>query len=84
MYVLAIEGNENNGAYSVTNADGEQVLYLFEEEDDAVRYVMMLEDLEYPSMRVVEVDEDGLIKACEVSSTRYPIITPNDIVVPPK
>ena len=84
MYVLAIEGNENNGAYSVTDADGEQVLYLFEEEDDAVRYVMMLEDLEYPSMRVVEGDEDGLIKACEVSSTRYTIITPNDIVVPPK
>ena len=61
MYVLAIEGNENNGAYSVTDADGEQVLYLFEEEDDAVRYVMMLEDLEYPSMRVVEVYEVGLI-----------------------
>ena len=50
---------ENQGAYSVQDDDGEQVLYLFEE-DDALRYAMMLEDEGSPEMHVIEV-EDNLI-----------------------
>ena len=43
MYILTIAGKENDGAYSVTDDDGEQVLYLFEEEDDATRFAYQLE-----------------------------------------
>ena len=84
MYVLTVEGKEDEGAYSVVNDDGVHVLYLFVEEDDALRYAMMLEEEDNPSMHVIEVEEDPMIKACEFSSTKYAIITPNDIVVPPK
>ena len=35
MYILTINGKETEGAYSVENEDGDQILYLFEEEDDA-------------------------------------------------
>ena len=41
MFILTIAGKEGEGAYSVTDEDGEQVLYLFEEEDDATRFAMM-------------------------------------------
>ena len=44
MYILTIYGKETQGAYSVTDEEGEQILYLFDEEDDAMRYAMMLED----------------------------------------
>ena len=44
MFILTINGRETEGAYSVVDDDGEQTLYLFEEEDDAVRYAMMLEE----------------------------------------
>jgi hypothetical protein len=44
----------------------------------------MLEDEDYPTMHVIEVDDEVMVKACEYSSTRYALITPNDIVVPPK
>lgn len=84
MFVLTIEGKEEEGAYSVVNDYGEQVLYLFQEEDDALRYAMMLEDEDYPTMHVIEVDDEIMVKACEYSSTKYALITPNDIVVPPK
>ena len=40
MYLLAISGQEDEGAYSVMDEDGEKALYLFEEEDDATRYVV--------------------------------------------
>lgn len=84
MFVLTVNGKEEDGAYSVANGDGDRVLYLFDEEDDAMRYAMMLEEENSPLMHVVEIDPDMMIKACEFSSTRYAIITKNDIVIPPQ
>ena len=83
MYILTINGKENEGAYSVQNDEGENVLYLFEQEDDATRYAMQLEDQEYPEMRVLEVEPDMMIGVCESHGYDYTVITPNDIVIPP-
>ena len=41
MYILTIYGKETDGAYSVNDEDGEQILYLFDEEDDAMRYAIV-------------------------------------------
>ena len=38
MYILTIAGREQDGAYSVVDDDGDDILYLFQEEDDATRY----------------------------------------------
>ena len=84
MFILTVAGKENDGAYSVTDDDGNQILYLFEEEDDAVRYAMMLEDSDYPEMHVLEVEDEVMIKTCQVHDYNYTVITSNDIVIPPK
>ena len=84
MYILTVHGKENEGAYSVENEDGNHVLYLFEQEDDATRYAMMLEDNDYPEMHVIEVEPDMMIGVCEEHGYGYSVITPNDIVIPPK
>ena len=83
MYILTIAGKENDGAYSVTDDDGEQVLYLFEEEDDAPRFAYQLEDDGYAEMHVNEVQDEVMIKTCQVHQYNYTVITPNDIVIPP-
>ena len=83
MYILTINGKENEGAYSVQNDEGENVLYIFEEEDDAVRYALMLEDKGYPEMHVIEVEPATMIAMCETHEYEYTIITSNDIVIPP-
>ena len=83
MFILTINGRETEGAYSVTNDEGEQILYLFEEEDDAVRYAMMLEENDCPEMHVIEIEDDVMINTCEMHGYKYAIITPNDIVIPP-
>ena len=83
MFILTIDGKEDEGAYSVQNEEGQQVLYLFEEEDDAIRYAMMLEDDGYPEMHRIEVEDDMMIHICESHGYEYSIITPNDIVIPP-
>ena len=84
MFILTVAGKENEGAYSVTDDDGNQILYLFEEEDDAVRYAMMLEDSDYPEMHVLEVEDEVMIKTCQVHNYNYNVITSDDIVIPPK
>ena len=84
MFILTVAGKENDGAYSVTDDEGSQILYLFEEEDDAVRYAMMLEDSDYPEMHVLEVEDEVMIKTCQVHDYNYTVITENDIVIPPK
>tara|TARA_R100001082_G_C4262574_1_gene116199 strand:+ start:189 stop:461 length:273 start_codon:yes stop_codon:yes gene_type:complete len=83
MFIITVKGEENSGAYSVGNAEGEQILYLFEEEDDAVRFAYQLEDNDYPEMHVIEVDEELMLKTCETNDFRYTVITKNDIVIPP-
>ena len=83
MYILAQKGKEREGAYSVSDEDKDQVLYIFQERDDATRYALQLEDMDYPKMKVIEVEDDMMIKTCELHGHRYTIITPNDIVIPP-
>ena len=61
MFILTVAGKEREGAYSVEDEDGDQILYLFEQEDDAVRFAMMLEDEDYPEMHVMEVEDAVMI-----------------------
>ena len=83
MFILTIHGKEEEGAYSVRNEEGHHVLYLFEEEDDAIRYAMQLEEQGNPEMHVIEVEPEMMIGVCEEHGYGYTIITPNDIVIPP-
>ena len=83
-YILSIKGQEQEGAYAVADDDGERALYLFEEEDDAIRYGGLLEAEDYPPMSVVDVEEKLAIQTCEVDNYRYVVITKDDFVIPPR
>jgi hypothetical protein len=85
VFLLTLKERKDDGAYAVQNKMGEKVLVLFEEEDDANRYAMMLEEDEEPAeMEVVEVDAALAIRTCKMYNYKYSIVTPNDIVIPPK
>ena len=83
MFIITINGREDEGAYSVRNEFGEQVLYIFEEEDDATRFAMMLEDAGSPEMNVVEVDKELILQVSEMHGHSYIVFDSNDIVIPP-
>jgi hypothetical protein len=84
MFLITLSGREKEGAYAATDEYGNYILYIFEEEDDAVRFAMLLEEDDYPKMDVVSVEEKVIVKACEMHGYEYRIFTPNDIVVPPQ
>ena len=85
MFLLTLRDRKDDGAYALQNKMGEKVLVLFEEEDDATRYAMMLEeDEDDTEMEVIEVDGALAIRTCKLYNYKYAVVKPNDIVIPPK
>tara|TARA_Y100000114_G_C11728324_1_gene312168 strand:+ start:318 stop:578 length:261 start_codon:yes stop_codon:yes gene_type:complete len=85
MYLLTLKDKRETGVYAVEDKTGHKVLFLFEQEDDAERYAMMLMDDEDNSdMIVIEIDDDLALRTCKVNNYKYAIITENDIIIPPK
>ena len=83
MFLLANKNSSQQGAYAVENQHGENVLFFFEEEDDADRYAMLLQAQEDRSLSVIEVEEALAIRTCKMYNYRYAVIKPEDIVIPP-
>jgi hypothetical protein len=51
------------------------------EEISKMRSMMGLEETE---MDIVEVDDELAIKTCKMYNYKYAVVTPDDIVIPPK
>ena len=82
MYVLTLEDHAE-GVYSVYDDRKNRVIPIFQIEDDADRYLEMLEDRDYPAMTVVEMEDHVIIGACQDRGQKFSIITPDDFLIPP-
>ena len=79
MYLLTLKDRRDDGAYAVLNRYGEKVLFMFEEEDDAERYAMMMNDQEEnAALNVIEIEDALAIRTCKMYNYKYAVITPND------
>ena len=83
MFILTVKGKEDQGAYA-PNVVSNNVLYLFEEEEDAERHAELLKADDYPDMRIIEVETDIALQICEEKGFTYCVVTPDDIIIPPK
>ena len=84
MWLLTIKDKQNEGAYAVPDEYGDKVLFLFEKEDDAERYAMMINEQDVKrQMDIIEVEDELALKTCKMYNYKYAVITPDDIVIPP-
>lgn len=83
-FILTLK-NKPEGVFSVIDRkNGEHIIPIFEEEDDAVRYAIQLEeDTATPELQIVEIDRELMIAACEEREQKYAIITVDDFLIPP-
>ena len=85
MWLLTIKDKQNEGAYAVPDEYGDKVLFLFEKEDDAERYAMMINEQDVKrQMDIIEVEDELALKTCRMYNYKYAVITPDDIVIPSK
>ena len=83
MFVITLKDHPQ-GIYSVFDTDEERIVPLFEQADDALRYVMQLsEDEENPDLQIMNVQPDQIIQACRMQGQKYSIISADDFIVPP-
>jgi len=87
MFLITL-AEHTDGVYSVVDEEGDHVVYFFQDEDDAERYLGLLEandsDDSLPLLTVYEVDAKAGIGMCELRGMKYLIIEPDDIVIPPR
>jgi len=84
MFLLTLKDRKDDGAFAVEDDSGDKVLFLFEKEDDAERYAMQLNENEGSNMIVIDVDGRLAIRTCKMYNYKYAVITPDDIVIPPR
>jgi hypothetical protein len=83
MYIVTLEDHPD-GVFSVIDDSEERVVPIFQEEDDAERYLQMLHyDQDYPRMQIVEMEDHVIIGVCQERLQPFSIITPDDLLIPP-
>ena len=85
MFIVTLE-NKPEGVYSVYDDNNNRVVPIFEQEDDADRYLEMLdfkEGTDLPSMEILEIEGQEMINACQQRGQRFLIVTPDDFLIPP-
>ena len=83
MFVLAL-ADQPDGVYSVYDEEDKKVIPIFQLEDDADRYLLQLqENVTYPKMEVVEMEDHVIIDACQQKGQPFTVITPDDLLIPP-
>ena len=83
MFIVTLE-NKPEGVFSVYDDSDNRVVPIFQDEDDAERYLSMLrEGSDLPEMEILEIEGQEMINACQQRGQRFLIITPDDLLIPP-
>ena len=83
MFVLTLE-DLPDGVYSVYDEEDKKVIPIFQLKDDADRYLLQLqENVSYPKIEVVEMEDHVIIDACQQRGQPFTVITPDDLLIPP-
>ncbi len=83
VYVLLFNaGTDNEGIHSL-NANGHNTVLMFEQEDDAIRFGVMLEAQDFPSPSVEAFDEADIADFCEGAGLESKLIPAGTLVTPP-
>lgn len=86
VFVLIFNaGTDNEGIHTVRIGDRNQIL-MFESEDDATRYALMLEAQDFPVPSVEAIDAEEIKEFCDSADYDWEIVPENSnlIVTPPE
>lgn len=81
MFIITDE--KTGGVYATKNKDKKKIVQVFEQSDDAERYIAYLEAEDYPDkLEVMEVDTDIVAMNCDNYGYNYAIIKSDELMIP--
>lgn len=83
VFVLLFNARtENEGIHTVQMGDRNKVL-MFESEDDAIRYALLLEAQDFPTPTVEEIDSQEIEEFCRSTDYDYELVGEGMLTIPP-
>ncbi len=83
VYILLFNaGTNNEGIHTVQIGDRNKIL-MFQEEDDALRFAMMLEAQDFPEATVEDIDSEEVEAFCRKADYDWELIEPGKLAIPP-
>jgi glutamate racemase len=82
MYILT--DIATGGVYAVVSNGDEKTVHMFEEHDDALRYVDHLRATDYTDeLEILEVDPEVVVLNCTNYGYKYSVVSKDDLIIPP-
>ncbi|NES94559.1 MAG: DUF3110 domain-containing protein [Desertifilum sp. SIO1I2] len=83
VFVLLFNARtENEGIHTIRIGDRNKVL-MFESEDDATRFSLMLEAQDFPSPTVESIEDEEVKEFCQQADLDWELVTEGMLAVPP-
>ncbi|GGA32730.1 DUF3110 domain-containing protein [Okeania sp. KiyG1] len=84
VFVLLFNARtENEGIHTIQIGDRNKVL-MFESEDDATRFGVLLEAQDFPSPTVEEFDQEEIMEFCRGVNYEWEVIPAGSLEIPPE
>ncbi|MDJ0509858.1 MAG: DUF3110 domain-containing protein [Crocosphaera sp.] len=84
VYVLLFNARtENEGIHTVQMGDRNKIL-MFESEDDATRYALLLEAQDFPTPTVEPFESEEIEEFCKQADYDWEMISAGELAIPPE
>ncbi|MBV8884879.1 MAG: DUF3110 domain-containing protein [Chroococcidiopsidaceae cyanobacterium CP_BM_RX_35] len=84
VFVLLFNARtENEGIHTIQVGDRNQVL-MFESEDDATRFALMLEAQDFPTATVEAMDAEEIKEFCQLTDYDWELVPDGALALPPE
>ena len=81
MFILT---DTSSGGIYATDLNSVKVVHIFEQRDDAERYVNQLQAIDYEDeLEIMEVERDVVAVNCDKYGYKYSVVSKDDLVIPP-
>ncbi|MFQ4140193.1 DUF3110 domain-containing protein [Nodosilinea sp. PGN35] len=84
VYVLLFNARTDNEGIHAETIGGENLILMFEHEDDAVRYALMLEAQDFPEATVEGFDQAEIEEFCESAGYGCRLVPVGTLALPPE
>ncbi len=85
VYVLLFNARtDNEGIHTLRVDDNEDIVLMFENEDDATRFALLLEAQDFPEATVEGMEQDEIEAFCESAGYGCKIVPEGSLAIPPE